>query len=70
MLAAVETGQVDATLAIASQAKPAAAAGKIHIIGWVGNIVPCQITAVFTTPKMIAPHADALRGSPVPPCRV
>lgn len=61
MLAAVETGQVDATIAIASQAKPAAAAGKIHIIGWVGDIVPYQITAVFTRPKMIAQHADALR---------
>lgn len=60
MLAAVETGQVDATIAIASQAKPAAAAGKVHIIGWIGNIVPYQITAVFTTPKMIAQHADAL----------
>jgi NitT/TauT family transport system substrate-binding protein len=60
MLAAVETGQVDATIAIASQAKPAAAAGKVHIIGWIGEIVPYQITAVFTTPKMITQHADAL----------
>ena len=60
MLAAVATGQVDVTIAIASQAKPAAAAGKVHIIGWVGDIVPYQITAVFTTPKMIAQHADAL----------
>jgi NitT/TauT family transport system substrate-binding protein len=60
MLAAVETGQVDATIAIASQAKPAAAAGKVHIIGWVGNIVPYQITALFTTPPMIAKHADVL----------
>lgn len=60
MLAAVETGQVDATIAIASQAKPAAAARKVHIIGWVGDIVPYQITAVFTTPKMIEQHADAL----------
>lgn len=62
MLAAVETGQVDATIAIASQAKPAAAAGKVHIIGWIGDLVPYQITAVFTTPKMIARHADALHG--------
>ena len=37
MLAAVESGQVDATIAIASQAKPLAAAGKAHIIGWVGD---------------------------------
>ena len=60
MLAAVETGQVDATIAIASQAKPAAAAGKVHIIAWVGDIVPYQITALFTTTQMIAKHADAL----------
>ncbi|HUN39980.1 MAG TPA: ABC transporter substrate-binding protein [Acetobacteraceae bacterium] len=60
MLAAVETGQVDATIAIASQAKAAAAAGKAHIIAWVGDIVPYQITAVFTTPQEIKRHADLL----------
>jgi NitT/TauT family transport system substrate-binding protein len=60
MLAAVETGQVDATIAIASQAKPAAAAGKVHIIGWVGDIVPYQITAVFATGQEIKQHADLL----------
>ena len=62
MLAAVETGQVDATIAIASQAKPAAAAGKAHIIGWVGDIVPYQITAVFTTGR----DDQAARGSVAP----
>lgn len=60
MLAAVETGQVDATIGIGSMAKPAAAAGKLHIIAWVGNIVPYQITALFTTPGMIQKHADLL----------
>ena len=45
MLAAVRSGQVDATIAIASQAKPLAANGQAHIIGWVGDIVPYQITA-------------------------
>ncbi len=60
MLAAVQSGQVDATIAIASMARPAAATGKTHIIGWVGDIVPYQITAVFTTADMIAHHADAL----------
>ena len=49
MIAAVSSGQVDATMAIASQAKPLAASGQAHIIGWVGDIVPYQITAVFTT---------------------
>jgi len=60
MVAAVQTNQVDATIAIASMAKPLAAAGQAHIIGWVGDIVPYQITAVFTTPRMIAEHPDTL----------
>ncbi len=60
MVASVQSGQVDATIAIASMARPAAAAGQAHIIGWAGDIVPYQITAVFTTPAMIAKRADAL----------
>lgn len=62
MVAAVQTGQVDATIAIASVAKPLAAAGQAHIIGWVGDIVPYQITALFTTGTMIATQATALHG--------
>jgi NitT/TauT family transport system substrate-binding protein len=61
MLAAVSSGQVDATIAIASQAKPLAAAGQAHIIGWVGDIVPYQITALFTTGRMIQQHEAVLR---------
>ncbi len=60
MLAAVSTGQVDATFAVASMAKPAAAAGRAHIIAWMGDIVPYQITALFTTERMIRTRADAL----------
>jgi len=61
MLAAVSSGQVDATIAIASQAKPLAAAGQAHILGWAGDIVPYQITAVFTTTAMISDKPDLLR---------
>ncbi len=61
MLAAVTTNQVDATFAVASMAKPAAEAGRAHIIAWVGDIVPYQITALFTTERMIRTRADALR---------
>lgn len=60
MLAAVASGQVDATIAIASQAKPLAASGQAHIIGWIGDIVPYQLTALFTTTRMIADHPDVL----------
>ena len=61
MVAAVGSGQVDATIAIASMAKPLAASGQAHIIGWAGDIVPYQITALFTTAQMIAQHADVLQ---------
>ena len=61
MVAAVQSGQVDATIAIASMAKPVAAAGQGHIIGWVGDIVPYQITAVFTTPRFIQAKPALLR---------
>src|ERR1700739_1199011 len=57
MVAAVSSNQVDATIAIASMAKPLAAAGQVHIIGWAGDVVPYQITALFTTAPMIAQHA-------------
>ncbi len=62
MIAAVSTNQVDATIAIASQAKPLAAAGQAHIIGWVSDIVPYQITALFTTAQAIQSNEPALRG--------
>ena len=60
MIAAVVTGQVDATIAIASIAKPLAAKAQAHIIGWVGDIVPYQITALFATERMIGHQADLL----------
>lgn len=60
MVAAVASGQVDATIAIASQAKPLAAGGQAHIIGWAGELVPYQITAVFTTTAMIQKSPDLL----------
>jgi NitT/TauT family transport system substrate-binding protein len=61
MVAAVASNQVDATIAIASMAKPLAASGQAHIIGWAGDIVPYQITAVFTTARMTEQRADLLR---------
>ncbi|MEA2741583.1 MAG: NitT/TauT family transport system substrate-binding protein [Acetobacteraceae bacterium] len=61
MVAAVASGQVDATIAIASMARPLAASGQAHIIGWAGDYVPYQITAVFTTPAMIASKPDVLK---------
>src|SRR5580698_5263948 len=62
MIAAVASGQVDATIAIASQAKPLAESGQAHVIGWVGDIISYQITALFTTERMIQQSEAALRG--------
>src|SRR3954453_8314720 len=61
MVAAVGSGQVDATIAIASLARPLAAQHQAHILGWVGDIVPYQLTAVFTTPAMIAGKPEVLQ---------
>jgi NitT/TauT family transport system substrate-binding protein len=61
MLAALGSGQVDATIAIASQARPLAASGQAHILAWAGDVVPYQLTAVFTTPALIAARPDLLR---------
>jgi NitT/TauT family transport system substrate-binding protein len=61
MVAAVTSGQVDGTIAIASMAKPLAASGQAHILAWAGDLVPYQITAVFTTPAMIANKPDVLK---------
>ena len=61
MVAAVGSGQVDATIAIASQAKALVAAKQAHILGWAGEVVPYQLTAVFTTTGLIADKPDLLR---------
>ena len=61
MVAAVATNQVDATIAVASMAKPLAEAKRAHIIAWAGDVVPYQLTAVFATPAMIAGRPDVLK---------
>ncbi len=60
MLAAVSTGQVDATVAIASQAKPLATRGEARIIAWLGDIAPYQITAVFAPTAVVVNQPDTL----------
>jgi len=60
MVAAVRTGQVDATMAIASMANPLQATGEARIIGWAGDVVPYQITAVFAPSRTLTERPDAL----------
>ncbi len=59
MMAAVRSGAVDATMAIASQARPAEASGEARIIGWVGDRIAYQITALFAARPMLL-RTDAL----------
>lgn len=61
MAAAVRTGQVDATMAVASVARPLDASGEARIIGWAGDLVPYQITAVFAPSRMLDGRPDTLR---------
>jgi len=61
MVAAVRTGQVDATMAIASMAVPAAASGDAVIIGWVSDEVAYQITALFAARAMVEKREDDLK---------
>ena len=61
MVAAVRTGQVDATMAIASMARPLEASGEARIIGWAGDLVPYQITAVFAPSRVLDARPDTLR---------
>lgn len=53
MVAAVRSGQIDATMAIASMALPAEASGDARIIGWVGDVLPYQITALFASGAVV-----------------
>ena len=61
MVSAVRSGQVDATMAIASMARPLEASGEAKIIGWVGDHIPYQITALFASAAMVDKRADDLR---------
>lgn len=54
MIAAVKSGQVDATLLPAQYANELQAKGEAKVIGWVHDETPWQLGAVFTSPKMIA----------------
>ncbi len=60
MLAAVRTNQVDATMAVASQAKALEASGEARIIAWAGDILPYQLTAVFAPSQTIAQSPETL----------
>lgn len=61
MVAAVRTGQVDATMAIASMARPLEASGEARIIGWAGDFVPYQVTAVFASSRMLNERSEILQ---------
>ncbi|CAH2598626.1 ABC transporter substrate-binding protein [Rhodovastum atsumiense] len=62
MLAAVRSGEVDSIMAVASVARPLIEAGEVKLLAWVGEAVPCQVTALFARRAMLMPaRADVLR---------
>jgi NitT/TauT family transport system substrate-binding protein len=62
MVAAVRSGQVDATIAIASMALPAEASGDAKIIGWISDVMPSyQITALFASGAALKRHPAEVR---------
>ena len=61
MIAALGSGQVDATIAIASQAKVLVAAKQAHILGWAGDVVPYQLTAVFAPTPIVTDKPELLK---------
>ncbi len=60
MMAALRTNQVDATMAIASMARPLEAAGEAKIIAWAGEVVPYQLTAVFAPSATVRDRPETL----------
>lgn len=60
MLAALRTGQIDATLNIASQIRPLVQSGEAHLLGWIGDLVPYQITAVFAPTATVQDQPDTV----------
>jgi len=60
MLAALRTGQVDATLNVASQIRPLVESGEAHLLGWIGDLVPYQITALFAPTATVQEQPDTV----------
>lgn len=59
-LSAVTGGQADFAVIAGTPALPAIARGDVRLMGWVGDAVPWQIGAIFTSTKFDNEHHDAV----------
>lgn len=58
MIGALKSGQVDAAALPPHIAAPIAAAGEAHVIGWLKDMGPYQVTTVFTSTKNVEQNKD------------
>jgi NitT/TauT family transport system substrate-binding protein len=56
MMSALLGGQTDATIITATAINPPLVAGKVKLIGWIGDETPWQTAVTYTTVKMIEDH--------------
>ncbi|MDP2697661.1 ABC transporter substrate-binding protein [Thalassospira sp.] len=60
MIGALKSGQVDSMIIVPHIAKPLAASGAGHIIGWVKDYVPYQVGGLFTSQRNIDERRDVV----------
>jgi len=49
VIGALKSGQVDAMIIVPHIAKPLSNAGAAHIVGWINDYAPYQVTTIFTS---------------------
>jgi len=61
MIAALKSGQADAMIIVPHIARPLEKAGVAHIIGWVYDYAPYQVTTLFTSTKNVTDKAETVK---------
>jgi NitT/TauT family transport system substrate-binding protein len=61
IIGALKSGQVDSMIIVPHIAKPLSKAGKAHIIGWINDYAPYQVTTVFTSAKNASGKKDLVK---------
>ncbi|SES80408.1 ABC transporter substrate-binding protein [Oceanicella actignis] len=61
MIGALKSGQVDAMAIVPHIARPLDAAGAAHIVGWVRDLGPYQVTTIFTSAANTTERPELVR---------
>lgn len=61
MIAALKSGQVDSMIIVPHIARPLSKAGVAHIIGWVYDYAPYQVTTLFTSSKNVSDNPETVK---------